>query len=96
MRFKYEETVNGCNRICPYCGFSYQVEGEDYSENMREEKCDECGKKFYAQESFTVDHYATPNCELNGEAHQWEPFELRRGGHHDFCSVCGKCRPFNE
>jgi len=90
---KYEETVDSCNRICPYCGYSYQV--EDYSENPYEEECDGCGKKYYAYETFSVDSFAKPDCELNGEKHKWEPLKITVG-YHDFCSICGECRPFDD
>ena len=91
----YEEKMDDCNRICPYCGYSYQVESEDYSEDTREEECSECSKKFYSRENFSVTHYAIPDCEINGDVHNWEPVKTS-SGHHDFCSICGKCRPFDR
>ena len=93
--YDYEEQWDSTDRICPYCGNSYQVEGEDYSEDDRVEECDECGKKFWAFESFSVECYAKPDCEINGETHKWIPKKVREG-FHDFCSVCGKCRPFEQ
>lgn len=87
----YEETMDSCNRICPYCGCSYQVESEDYSEDTREEECEECGKKYHSSDMFSVDHFARPDCVLNGDDHKWEPLPIT-GGHHDFCSVCRECR----
>ena len=89
---KYEEMLDKCNRICPYCGESYQVESEDYSEDPREEECDECGKKYYGYESFSIYCHAKPDCELNGDKHDWKPLQVT-DGYHDFCYVCGKCRP---
>ena len=94
MMSKYEETWDNCDRVCPYCAHRYQVEAENYSEDVREEDCDECGKKFYGYESFSVSHYSKPDCELNGDEHKWEPTPISGGRSHDFCSVCGECRPF--
>jgi len=90
---EYQETWDDINRICPYCKHSYQVESEDYTEDTYEEECEECGKKFYSYDSFSVTHYANPDCELNGEDHKWESKSCGNG-FHDFCSVCDKCRPF--
>ena len=42
--YDYEEQWDSTDRVCPYCGNSYQVECEDYSEDERVEECDECGK----------------------------------------------------
>jgi hypothetical protein len=89
---KYKKTAGDCNRICPYCGDSYQVEAEDYSEDMREEECNICGKKYHAYECFSVFHYANPDCELNGFKHQWVSRKVMNG-YHDFCCICGACRP---
>ena len=89
---KYEETISGINRECPYCGYEYQVEAEDYTEDTYEEICEDCGMKYYACDNFTVDHYAKPDCVLNGADHAWEPKKLTDGRSHDFCGVCGKCR----
>jgi len=88
---KYEETMHGCNRICPYCKSSYQVETEDYTDDQHEEECYECGKKYYAYESFSVDYFAKPDCILNGYPHQWERLSIKNGGY-NFCSVCGEGR----
>ena len=84
---KFEEQMDDCNRICPYCGHVYRVEAEDYDEDPRIEECEECGKKFMAYECFSVTHYAVPDCELNGLRHVFEGKE-----NHNFriCKVCGK------
>ena len=89
---KYRETTDTINRICPYCQHSYQVEGEDYSEDSHVETCEACGKKYHARSSVTVDHYAKPDCELNGEKHRWETIFLHYDVPHDFCFVCDKCK----
>ena len=84
------------NRSCPYCRYSYPVEAEDYSEDTIEEECEECGKKFWAYDIISVTHYSAMDCELNGEKHNWRPESLSNGETHDFCSVCGECRPFGR
>lgn len=90
---QYDDQYDGSNRICPYCGYKYKVEAEEVSETTRVEDCENCGKKFYAQEVIDITHKSTPDCELNGQAHQWAPWNTEYGPH-DFCSVCAKCRPF--
>ena len=61
-----EYTSDGSLAICPYCGNSYQVECEDYSEAGREEKCDKCGKIYLYETCFNVTHYCKPI--VNGKA----------------------------
>ena len=90
-----EQTCDDSNRECPYCGHSYQPESEDYSNDTREEECSECGKKYIAHDSFSVTHYATPDCELNGEQHDWQPRPLPGGRTHPFCERCDRCQPHN-
>ena len=92
MTSKYTDQIDAANMICPYCGDSYQVECEDYSEDLIEEECEECGKKYYSRQNFSVDHYSAPDCELNNEFHKWELLKLSDGSTHPFCSICGKCK----
>ena len=82
--------------ICPYCQYKYQPEGEDYDEEQRQEGCDECGKSFWLAQESSVTHHTTPDCQINGIDHDWERVHLLSGRSHDFCSVCGKCRPFRD
>lgn len=89
---KYEDQCDGNNSICPYCKEAYQVESEDYSEDTQEIECEGCGMKYYLHQSFTVEHHTTPDCELNGENHQFERVKLNNSKEADFCSVCYKCR----
>lgn len=86
---KVEERTDDNDSICPYCGESYQVEGEDYSEDSQEIECGECGKKYWLQTTFSISHTSTPDCELNGEEHQ---YLLNEAGTAYFCSVCEKCK----
>lgn len=98
---KHEEKRDDANCICPYCEYAYQVEDEDidYSEADREEECEECGKKFYLASWASVTHCTTPDCELNGAAHDWQPVTLQINADgspikvHDFCAECDACRP---
>ena len=92
---EFEDQIDGCNVICPYCKSEYQPEAEDFSEDSREEECHDCGKKFYAYDSLTVDHHSRPDCELNGEQHKWEPYLFRDGRSHDYCTVCDKAASYN-
>jgi len=97
MFAKYTDKVDSCNAVCPYCGDSWQVESEDYlmEDDERDVECDGCGKKFYLSQNYSIDHHSTPDCELNGMKHTWEPVKLNNGKVHDFCSVCDKCKPYN-
>lgn len=88
----YEDQCDDNNSICPYCEESYQVEGEDYSEDEQEIECSGCGKKYYLHQSFSVTHHTRPDCELNGEEHKFERILLGNGKEADFCTVCDKCR----
>jgi hypothetical protein len=87
---EFRDQIDSSNSICPYCEASYQVEGEDYSENEQIIECDECGKKYYLSQDFSVDHCTQPDCELNGDKHQYKWRDTKRGGAF-FCKVCGKC-----
>lgn len=89
---RFSETFSDSVRRCPYCGSEHQPESETYSEDVREQECEECGKSYYMHDSFTVTHYATPDCELNGEQHDWQDRKVRSGTH-PFCMKCDKCMP---
>ncbi len=85
---KYKSHSHSTNAICPYCGSSYQVESEDCAFEARVELCDDC-EKYYLLESFVdVTHRTSPNCELNGDDHDWEEKAT-----HKVCRVCGKVAP---
>jgi len=89
----YEDQCDDNNVICPYCGDEYQPEPEDNSEDERVVECDECKKKYRLYDSYSVTHFTNPDCTLNDGTHIWESQKLRGGTFHDFCSVCGVCRP---
>ena len=91
MNTQYENEIDSCNVICPYCKAAYEPDGETFSEDPRIEECDECGKQYHLHDSWTIDHHTSPDCEINGEQHKWEARQLTKGPH-DFCSVCDKCR----
>lgn len=57
---EFEETVDSCNAICPYCGHSYQVEAENYTQDGEDEECDECHRVYVRHTEFDVTHYCTP------------------------------------
>jgi hypothetical protein len=54
------EQSDSCDAICPYCGATYQVESEDYSEFDREEECFECEKTYIIYQSFEVTTHTKP------------------------------------
>jgi transposase-like protein len=43
--------------ICPYCHSAYQAEAGDYSEEVREEKCQNCRHTFIRWDEFEVTYY---------------------------------------
>lgn len=90
MMSEYEDQIDSSDSICPYCEDSYQVEAEDYSENTQTIECDNCGNKYYLSQPFSVDHCTEPDCELNGNKHDYEWKETSSGDAY-FCNVCGKC-----
>jgi hypothetical protein len=93
---EFDDTANDDVVECPYCGHTYQPESEDYDEDQREECCQECGKKYYLNQSFSVTHHTVPDCTLNGMEHNYEIVNLNNGKQHPFCTVCGKCMPHSE
>lgn len=96
MEYQFERQCDNGLVICPYCKESYQPDAETYSEDSREDDCPECGKKFHLHQSFDVWHHTQPDCEMNGATHIWTPVNLQSGKVHDFCSTCGKCRPYER
>ena len=36
MSETFNSEMDECNVICPYCGYAYQAEAEDYDETERE------------------------------------------------------------
>ena len=89
-----QQTFDDSVRKCPYCGATHQPEAETYSEDVREEECESCLRTYRIHDSFSVTHYATPDCELNGETHDWQDRQTRRGSH-PFCMKCDKCMPMS-
>jgi len=88
MHPEHDSILDTCLRICPYCGYKYQVETEDISQIRRIEECEECGKKFYSYDEIEFTHYATPDCELNGEKHKW--IQSSKYNWYWECKICGK------
>ena len=89
----FDEQSDDSEMICPYCKEAYQPEGEDYDDSGHIAECDDCGKKYHARQDFSVTHIATPDCELNGEEHQYSMHSLGGGREHPFCDKCSKCKP---
>ena len=89
----YDDTYNDNDVECPYCKHKYQPESEDYDVEERSEECEECGKKYYLSQSFSISHTTQPDCELNGQRHDYEMVTLRDDTKHPLCAVCGKYGP---
>lgn len=89
----YRDTCDDSEVECPYCGYKYQPEPEGFDEDERPEECEECGKTYHLHQSFSVTHFARPDCEANDSNHDYQPVELRSGRTHGFCTACGDCEP---
>lgn len=84
-----ESTWNSDDMICPYCGYGYQPETEDITEDEYEIECGKCGKKFWGSHSITINHEGIPDCGLNGEEHIWEQSSNYK---YPACVICGKIK----
>jgi len=91
-RITGEDRSDSSESICPYCQYPYQVEAEDYSEDGRVIECSQCERKYHLTQSFSVYHNTTPDCELNGEPHEYR--QHRSGS--DFCKYCGQINHENK
>jgi hypothetical protein len=89
---KAQSQMDDANVICPYCKYTYQPEAEDYSEDSREQECSECSKKFHLYQSFSVSHHTKPDCELNGEQHDWDLVSE----HTKDWQSCGNCNRWRK
>ena len=72
---KFTEQSDDSGAMCPYCNYENFVESEDYDEDEREEECGKCGKKYWGHESFEVTHNTRPDCKLNSEEHDFQPYK---------------------
>ena len=90
---EYEEKYGENKMVCPYCGYSHHVEGEDYSigEN-RIEECGNCGKNFKYSTSIDVTHITTPDCDLNGGEHVYVERQPVYFTKVEKCTTCGHTR----
>lgn len=95
---RFDTQAHRSDIICPYCGYDYQVETEDFldEDDAEIEECGDCGKKFHRSTNYSITHEARPDCELNGEAHKFEEKPLGGGRTHPFCSVCGEIEPIKR
>ena len=59
-----ELQIDSCDAICPYCHHVYQVDSEAYREDGVEETCEACGKVYFRETEFSVNHVCTPLSEV--------------------------------
>lgn len=74
-RYKCQQDDN--HVICPYCGYEYQPDSDDYDEDSRVYECDHCGGEYHLYQSFTVTHHTKPDCELNGTDHVYALYQTK-------------------
>ena len=86
----FEDQIDSTLMICPYCRESYQPEGEDFHEDEDIEECNSCGKKYYCCQSISIDNISRPDCELNGEKHDYQ-----KAVNFDDLFICKKCGAVN-
>jgi len=85
---QFEEITDANRSVCPYCSHSYKVESEDYSEDMEEVDCENCGMKYYLKQDISVTHTTKPDCALNEKEHEYELIVF--GGEKiRSCKICG-------
>lgn len=90
---KYDD---GDHRICPYCSHKFEVESCDHDEMGGDRECEECGKKYKYHEYTTVTHVTEPDCQLNGEDHDYDDHDLGNLGIVKFCKICGQIEPWDD
>ena len=73
---------------CPYCD-AYDNDFDDYQsiEDEKKHQCASCNKTFWAEADVRVQYKSRPDCELNGEKHN---FEQAAFIHWLTCSKCRK------
>lgn len=52
--------ADDCNVICPYCGYAYQAEAQDFQDRERKELCGQCERTYLLYDDVTVTHYTRP------------------------------------
>jgi len=92
---EFSTNIDDENAICPYCKEEHYIDHEDFLDEDEESiiNCDGCGKKFHHYTCYMIDQRTKPDCEINGDNHQYKTKELSTGENHGFCVVCGKCEP---
>lgn len=88
----YTDTADDQYRECPYCGHTYQPNEYDISEQEREQECVKCKWKYFAYNLVSVTYHAKPDCELNGEKHEFEGSKFSNGNTYQYCKICDKCQ----
>jgi Zn ribbon nucleic-acid-binding protein len=78
----YRDQFGRGGRTCPYCLHYTRLTAAECDEIRRVVDCVACGKKYYTSEIVYVSSETNPNCELNGETHDY-PEDV---------SVCRRCQ----
>jgi hypothetical protein len=75
--------------VCPYCGYSWENDGEDPS---GENQCGECEKFFEVEANYDVTYYSRKLDCRNGSPHDWSLHNYTRdeGKVLWSCRVCAK------
>jgi len=89
---EYERESDNVDVICPYCGHRYQFESECFDDNERTEVCDKCGKVYWLSNEVVLENYTWPDCELNGDEHQFVKIIATGGMPCFYCNVCGSIK----
>lgn len=70
---------------CPYCEHEQGLETSEYrdEDNLQEEECESCDKKFGVRLSITYDYYPEKVDCWNGVSHKWSEWRVLLEDHQD-------------
>lgn len=93
---KYEENLND-EITCPYCGDRFEDSWDTIAGDGETAVIDcDCGKKFTATCVLSIDYWGHPDCELNGDEHDYEMIHFDSGKSANFCEICGNIEPIKR
>ena len=79
------------NMVCPYCGYAWEVESEDYDSYIERdeiEECEECGMRFIASASFYVYFSTEPVEDIAKSEHSYSKNQKRLDYDADYIRKC--------